>query len=112
MNEAMHMATGTKRVVLGHRPTGGGAADRGMEEKADAEEDEATGKARDVMMTEAEIATTTATETDAGALATNDQSDPAQLRKVVRVDHCGTGDVSRTKSGPIVLATATERKRR
>jgi hypothetical protein len=41
---------------------------------ADAEEEEATGKARDVMMTEARIATTTATETETegGALATND----------------------------------------
>jgi hypothetical protein len=59
-------------VVLGHLPRGGGAADGGWEEKADAEEAEATGEARDVMMTEAEIATTTATETEVGALATND----------------------------------------
>jgi len=41
---------------------------------ADAEEEEATGDARDVMMTEPKIATTTATktETEAGDLATND----------------------------------------
>jgi len=60
-------------------------------------------------MTEAEIATTTATETEAGALATNDSSDPAQLRKVVRVDHCGAGDGSQTQGGRGVLARATER---
>jgi len=92
----MHTATGTNRVVLGHRPRGGGAADGGREEKADAEGEEAMGEARDVMMTEPEIATTTATETEAGALATNDSSDPAQLRKVIRVDHCSAGDGSRT----------------
>jgi len=41
---------------------------------ADVEEEEATGEARDVMMTEAEIETMTATETEteAGALATNE----------------------------------------
>jgi hypothetical protein len=71
-NEATHTAKGTNRVVLGSRPRGGGAADCGTEEKADAEEEEATGEARDVMMTEAEIATTTATKTETGALATND----------------------------------------
>ena len=72
INEATHTATGTNRVVLGSRPRGGGAAGGGREEKADAEEEEATGEARDVMMTEAEIATTTATESEAGALATNE----------------------------------------
>jgi hypothetical protein len=71
-NEATHMATGTNRVVLVHRPRGGGAADGRREEKADAEEEEATREARDVMMTEAEITTTTTTETEAGALTTND----------------------------------------
>jgi len=65
------MATGMNRVVLGYHPRGGGATDRGQEEKADAEEEEATGEARDVMITEAEIATTTATETEEGALASN-----------------------------------------
>jgi len=70
-SEGMHTATGMNRVVLGRRPRGGGAADGGREEMADAEVEETTGKARDVMMTEAEIATTTATETEAGALATN-----------------------------------------
>jgi hypothetical protein len=71
-NEATHTATGTNRVVLGHRLRGAGAADGGREEKTDAEEEEATGQAREVMMTEAEIATTTVTETEAGSLATND----------------------------------------
>jgi len=74
--KATHTATGTNRVVLGHRPRGGGAADGGRaeEEMADAEEEEATGEARNVMMTEAQIASMTATETEteAGALATND----------------------------------------
>ena len=63
-------------MVLGHRPREGGAADGGSAEgeMADAEEEEATGDARDVMMTEPKIATTTATktETEAGDLATND----------------------------------------
>ena len=44
---------------------GGLAADGGREEKADPEQEEATGEARDVMMTEAEIATMTVTETEA-----------------------------------------------
>jgi len=38
---------------------------------ADGEKKEAMGDARDDVMSEAEIATTTATETEAGALATN-----------------------------------------
>jgi hypothetical protein len=74
-SEAIHTATGPKRVVLCHRPRGGGAADGGRAEGdvADAEEEEATGEARDIIMTKAEIATTpvTETETEAGALATN-----------------------------------------
>jgi len=64
--------TGTNRVVLGHRPRERGAADGGREEKADSEEEEATGEARNVMMTEAEIDAPTATGTEAGALAPND----------------------------------------
>jgi len=39
-------------------------------------------------------------------------SDPAQLHKVVRVDHCGNGDGSRTQGGHSVLARATERTSR
>jgi len=75
-SEATHTAVAkwTNRVVLGYKQRGGGAAGGGREEgeMADAEEEEATGKARDVMMTEAKIATTTATEPEAEALATND----------------------------------------
>jgi hypothetical protein len=49
-------------------------AERAVREMADAEEEEATGEARDVVMTEAKIATTTTieTETEVGAQATND----------------------------------------
>jgi hypothetical protein len=78
----MHTATGTNKVVLGHRPRGGAAAGGGSEEEeiahemADVKEDEAAGEARDVVMTETETATTVATETEteteAGALAAND----------------------------------------
>jgi len=49
----------------------------------DAEAEETTGEARDVMMTKAVIATLTATESEAAALATNHYSDPAKMRKVV-----------------------------
>jgi len=80
MSDAMHTATGPNRVVLGRRPRGGAAADGGREaeEMADVQGEEATGEARDVVMTETETATTAATatkthtETEAGALATND----------------------------------------
>jgi hypothetical protein len=76
----MHTATGTNRVGLGHRPRGGATADGGSEgeEMADVQGEEATGEARDVVMTETETASTAATatetetETEAGALATND----------------------------------------
>ena len=50
----------------------------------------------------AEIETTIRTATDiemdteTGALAANNWSDPAQLRKVIRVDHCGAEDGGRT----------------
>jgi hypothetical protein len=79
-SDAMHTATGTNRVVLGRRPRGGAAADGGSEEEemADVQGEEATGEARDVVMTETETATSAATatetetETEAGALATND----------------------------------------
>jgi hypothetical protein len=80
MSDAVHRATGTNRVVLGHRPSGGAAADGRSEEeeRADVQGEEATGEARDVVMTETETATTAATatetetETEPGALATND----------------------------------------
>jgi hypothetical protein len=59
-------------VVLAHRPRGGGVEDGGREEKADVEEEEGIGEARDARTTEARIATTTATEPEPGALANND----------------------------------------
>jgi hypothetical protein len=90
-SEAMHTGTGMNRVVLGRRFRGGTAAEGGSEEEemademADVQEEEAAGEAKDFVMTETESATTAATETEteAGALATNDSSDPAQLRKVI-----------------------------
>jgi hypothetical protein len=81
-SEAMHTATGTNSVVLGRRPRGGAAGGGGSDEEemademADVQEDEAGGKARDIVMTRTETATMAATETEteseAGALATND----------------------------------------
>jgi len=71
-NKAMHTAMGIYRVVLGHRSWGGGAAAARRVEQDDAEEQDATVKASEVMMTEAEIATTNATEPDPGSLAPND----------------------------------------
>jgi len=95
-SEAMHMAKRTNRVVLCLRPCARAAAEGGSAQEvvADVEEEEAIGVARDAMMTENETATTAATERQAGALASNDWSDPAQLRKVIRVDYCGAGDGS------------------
>jgi len=75
-SQATQTATGTNSMLDGHRPRGGEAADGGRAEgeMADAVEDEATGEARDVMITKAVIMTRTATETETkgGALATND----------------------------------------
>jgi hypothetical protein len=76
----MHTPIVTNRVVIGCRPRGGEAADGGSEEEemADVQGEEATGEARDVVMTETEAATMAATatetetETEVGALATND----------------------------------------
>ena len=113
------MATGANRVALGPRPQvvaeGGGVGDE--EEMADVdEEEEPAGEAGDITMAEIGTVTRTATDietvTETGALATNDQSDPAQLLKVIRVDNCGAGDGSRMQGGDCVLARATERKRR
>ena len=73
-DESMDMSMGTNI----HPRLRGAAADGVSEEEemADVEEEEATGEARDVMMTETEIAYMTATDTDteteAGALATID----------------------------------------
>jgi len=59
---------------VGRRPWGCAAADGGTEEEemVEVQEDEATGEARDFMVTETETATTAATETEAGALTTNE----------------------------------------
>jgi len=85
-------------VTLGPRPRGTAAEGGGSEaEMTDVEEKEATGETEDVTMTETAntTATETGTETESGAPASNDQSDPAQLHQVVRVDHRGAGDGSR-----------------
>jgi len=74
------------------------------------EDEEAVGGAEDIMMAETETVTRSASETETGALARNDQSDPAQLRKVTRVDHCGADDGSRMQGGRSVFARVTERK--
>ena len=93
---ALDMATGSNRVMLGPRPyrvaEGGGDEEEGMAD-VDEEEERAAGEAGDITMaeTETETATWTATDTDTeigtGARATDDWSDPAQLRKVIRVNH-------------------------
>jgi len=73
----MHVALGTNRVLLGHRPKGAVGADGGSEEEhiADVQEEEAPGEVRDIMKTKTDIATTTMTvtetETDEGAMAKN-----------------------------------------
>jgi len=75
----MATATGANRVALGPRPQGvvDGGGDGEEEEMADVdEEEEATGGARDIKMAEIETVTRTATdietESESGALATND----------------------------------------
>jgi len=96
---AREIATGSIRVVLGPRPQWV-AEGRGDEEvMGDMDEEvEAAGAARDVTMAETETASRTATETETetetGALATNDHRDPAHLRMVIGVDHCGAVDGS------------------
>jgi len=107
-------ATGSNRVVLG--PTHKGVAERVGDEEEMAnvdEEQDAAEEKSDVMMAETETATRTATdtetETEQGALATNHQSDPAQLRKVIRMNHSGAGDGSRTQGGRSVFARATKK---
>jgi hypothetical protein len=78
---------------------------------ADLEEEEVTGKARDVMITETEIATISMSETEARALTTNDKTDLTQQRKVKLVDHCDAGDSSQTHGGRSVLSRTTEHSR-
>ena len=117
---ACDRAPGSKRVVLGPRPQGVAEGVGDEEEMADVEdeEEEAAREARDITMAETDVATATRTAThtetliETEALTTNDWSDPAQLRKVIQVDHSGAGDGSGTQGGPSVLAKATERKRR
>jgi len=97
---AEDLAARSNRVMLGPRPQwvaeGGGDEEEEMAD-VDEEDEEAAGEARDVTMADAETETATRTATDTeteigtGARATNDYSDPAQLRKVIRVDHCGAG---------------------
>ena len=95
------MTPGSNRVVLGPRAQGVAGGEGDEEEMADVNEEEAAGgDARDVTMagieTTIKTATDTKIETETGALATNDQSERAQLRKVIQVDHCIVGDGSRT----------------
>jgi len=107
------MGTGTNRMVLCPRPSRGGSADGGSNEEdmAGCEKEDETGAARDSTMTKTKIATITATEseieTEAGAEDTNDDSAPAQQRKVIQVEYCGTADGSRKLSGHSVLAWGT-----
>jgi len=94
-NAASDVASGTNRVVLGHRPKDTAKVGWGSEaELVNGEEEEALGEVEDVTMTEIAPtpATETGTQTETRTLATNDLSDPAQLRYVVRVDHRGAGD--------------------
>jgi len=75
-------ATGPNRVVLGPRPKGVAEGGGDEQEIADVdEEEEAAEEARDITMAETHaanrIATATKTETETGALGTNDWSDPA-----------------------------------
>jgi hypothetical protein len=70
-NASTGVASGTKRVMLGHRHKGTANGGGGREaELVDAEEEEA----EDVTMTESATtaATETGTETETGALSTND----------------------------------------
>ena len=75
-NAAADMATGMNRVVLGPMPKGVAEGGESDEEMAEVEEEEAIGDATNCKMADTEIATTaateTTTETEMGALATND----------------------------------------
>jgi len=111
----MPTATGSNRVVLRPRPNGmaeGGGNKEGM---ADVDKDEkSAGEARYVTMAKTKSPTRTAiatkTDTGTGALPTNETSDGARQRKLIRMDHSGAGDGNRTQGGRSVLARATERK--
>jgi len=74
-NAASEVVLGTNRVVLGHRPKRTAKEGGVIEvELVDAAEEETTGEAKDVTMTEiaTTAATDTGTETEMGALATTD----------------------------------------
>jgi hypothetical protein len=81
--EAMHIGMVTTRVILRHTRSGGvvAHAESKTEDMAGVEEKEAMWEAKDIMMSETEIATITMTETetemDRGVLATNHYSNPA-----------------------------------
>ena len=88
----MATATGSNRVRLRPRPKmivkGGGDE----KEMADVDEEEqAAWEARDITMAKSVAATWTMTDnktvTETGALPTNDLTDPAQLRRVIQMDH-------------------------
>jgi hypothetical protein len=69
----MAMATGSNTVAHGNKPQR--VADGGVVEEKMAhvdQEEDAAGGARDIMLVKTETATRTATETEKGALATND----------------------------------------
>jgi hypothetical protein len=70
---ALEKCLADQKIGVGLRLRRGVAADGGRAdgEMADAEEEEAIGEGGDVIMTEAEILTTTVIHTEAAALATN-----------------------------------------
>jgi len=113
------IATDSHRVVPCPRPKKVAAAGGVDQEMVDEEEEEeAAGEARDITMAESETeaatrpVTATETEIKTAGQATNDLTGPAQLRKVIQVDHCGAVDGNRMQCSRILLATATEKNRR
>lgn len=79
---------------------------------AEVQEEEEPVAARNIVMTETETTTTAASESETGAPTTHAYCDPATLREVIRLDHCGAADVCQTQGGGWVHARATVRKRR
>jgi len=72
-NAASGVALGMNREMLGHRPKGTAKEGGGSGAKfVDVEEEEATGEVEDVIMTESATTAPAGTETEPGALATND----------------------------------------
>jgi len=113
-SEAIHKAIWMNRVVIATSSRGGLAADGGSkeEETADVREENVAAEPKEVIMTVTEITTLTTTETltetEAGALATNDWSDSDKLHKVLWVDHCGTGDGSQTVMAVMIRFSAKD----